>query len=280
MAIDRLTRLRNVCAEHDVALFAASGSDALNDDAALSLLTLSLPPAVAASAETVLLITPLSVSVHCAAGVWAGALQSDLSASGDDIATEELEVHVHVPDAAFTDDVQLDFKLEATRAMLERAAREAKVVLAGDGALAAAAARWPLLQAAALHGGLPSALTSPSTATAPSAPLTSALSRAMRSVDGAARRGDGWAGRGVSAVCAGFAALSNKLSHLSDAYDRGEVSEKVRRQLSTSYFFLSRPRDATPCACVRLCRRRSLSMSLLASASREACGSSILCLRR
>ena len=223
-----LARLRHVAAECDVAIVAVAGPDALADETSRALLAHVLPPSVAADSETVLLITPRSAAVHCGAGVWAGALQPALDGAGGD-GQSPLEFHVYVPDAMFTNEQLLDFKLNATREMLDRAAREATILLAGSVPLAGATNRWPLLRAATLHGGPPALDASAATPAAKPPQLARAaqkLAAAMRSADAAALASDGWAGRGVAAICAGWTALSSKLCNLDAAYDRAELSEK------------------------------------------------------
>ena len=237
MSTARLAKLRRVAADTNTSFIAGAGADTQNDVGSRGLLEYALPPYVAADNETLLLITPKTIQIHCNLSAWAGALQPVLDAGGYDAdsipASDEpslSELHAHVPSPQWSEEATLDFKLEVTRTMLEAASRDATSVLAGGAPLSTAVKKWPLLRAVNLHLGGASAVPSWDAAMAPvdepDNKGAKGLALAMRSIDMAALQPNGWAGLAISSVCAGFGALSNKMCSLHDAYDRGEISEK------------------------------------------------------
>ena len=170
-----------------------------------------------------LLVTPHAICIHCTAGTWDGELRPALE--DDSTAAEGLRIEAHVPPPSMGGDAAVDFKLEACRAMLDRAAQDAAFVLDGAGAQPLATAhKSPLLSVALLHAPsrpLPTAVPEGSGAKASAQRL---LALALRSVDSRATGGAGWVARGASALAAGWVGLIGKLERISDAYDRMEVS--------------------------------------------------------
>ena len=115
----------------------------------------------------------------------------------------------------------LDFKLEAVVAMLQDASRDAASALAGVMALDAAVSGWPILRTCC-SGNRADLIDAPP----PMPSVAEQFVRAARGVASPALHANGWVGKSIAALSAGWTALLGKLSRVGDAYDRAELSEK------------------------------------------------------
>ena len=241
--IAALCRLRSVAASNECAILAALGPDS-KQDAPSTLIVKCAMPFVESCDEIVLLVTPSSVSLYCPLDVWASSLQPAFDDANHGGTDEALHVTAHVPSLNISkdnEDAQLNFKLEAVRAMLSRASREAPCAIAGFVALDEAVESWPLLRAACLG--------SPDLAAAmpPPPDVAEQFVRAARGVCSAAVHPGGWASAAAANLAAGWAALLHKFHRVGDAYDRAELTERfLADAMLTAAAKSAKASEATP----------------------------------
>lgn len=225
-----LARLVSASSSTGCAFVAAGGKDAFTGDATATHLldyvlgTLPQEARDAVQEELILVVTPSAILIHCTALPWLESLLPALEDTARE--ADNLIVDAYVPELpAETADAASDFKLEAFRAMLKRAASEASAIVAGSTPLPLAgpkdASWWPLLFAATL--GAP--VEGPVSQTVDPAAAAATLELAMRSVEAAALGPGGWVHSAVHAITAGWQGLLARVAKVSDAYDRGEMSE-------------------------------------------------------
>ena len=221
-----LARIQRFAAAANVTFVGAGGRDAPavgTSAEVVNFVTSALPLAERSMVvdSLVIAITPRTILVHCAPRAW-DTLRPALEEVGETSGSDILEVEAFVPAPSLADDERVDFKVEAFRRMMERAASESASVLAGYGPVALADAGWPLLVAAELH----SPLGLPPTAHTDGGVLQSQMSSALRSVDAVATASNGWVGTGVGVITAGWRAFLHRMAKAGDAYDRGDFPSR------------------------------------------------------
>ena len=143
MADSPLARLHAWSTDHACAVIAIADEDSFEDPAAAALLRFALGDVdeLGSKPELVLVATPERLQLHCSAS----ALSGVRALLGATAAPLPVDVFSPSPQLGPESDAAVDFKLEATRRMLQGARGAAPGLLAGLSPVEEAAARWPRL---------------------------------------------------------------------------------------------------------------------------------------
>ena len=218
MADSPLARLHAWSTDHACAVIAIADEDSFEDPAAAALLRFALGDVddLGSKPELVLVATPERLQLHCSAS----ALSGVRALLGATAAPLPVDVFSPSPQLGPESDAAVDFKLEATRRMLQGAREAAPGLLAGLSPVDEAAARWPLLRAATLGEPVPQP-----TGAAPPDKAAAALHVLLRSVGPNALQCEGGLDWRARLVASGFSRLMRVLDGM-DPYEVREVSEK------------------------------------------------------